>query len=124
MRPCQARNSTTQGWVSLPSVGQQPISHVRVHAEHDTPCTVGLASQHGSNDSLDFMTLKETKTCSNINVSNCNTMYGGPIGRAMYRLPCDDVHATIDDFEATIDDFDATIDDVDAMQCNTNPCVI
>ena len=39
-----------------------------VHAEHEIPqhkdgftCTVGLASQHGSNDSLDFMTLTETK---------------------------------------------------------------
>ena len=41
--------------VSLPSVGQQPISHVHVHVEHETPCTVGLASQHGSNDRLDFI---------------------------------------------------------------------
>ena len=30
--------------------------------------------------------------------------YGGPIGRAMCRLPCDDVHATIDDVDVTIDD--------------------
>ena len=41
-------------------------------------------------------------------------VYGGPIGRAMCRLPCVDVHATIDDVDATIDDVDATIDDVDA----------
>ena len=39
--------------------------------------------------------------------------YGGPIGHAMCRLPCDDVDATIDDVDATIDDVDATIDDVD-----------
>ena len=50
--------------------------------------------------------------------------YGGPIGRAMCRLPCNDVHATIDDVDATIDDVDATIDDVDATQRNANPCVI
>ena len=38
--------------------------------------------------------------------------YGGPIGRAMCRLPCDNVHVTIDDVDATIDDVDVTIDDV------------
>ena len=42
-------------------------------------------------------------------------LYGGPIGRAMCRLPCDDVHATIDDVDATIDDVDVTIDNVDVM---------
>ena len=38
--------------------------------------------------------------------------YGGPIGRAMCRLPCDDVHATIDDVDVTIDDVDVTIGSV------------
>ena len=38
--------------------------------------------------------------------------YGGPIGRAMCRLPCDDVHATIDDVDVTIDDVDLTMCDV------------
>ena len=37
----------------------------------------------------------------------CSMNYGGPIGRAMCRLPCDDVHATIDDVDMTIDDVDA-----------------
>ena len=41
--------------------------------------------------------------------------YSGPIGRAMCRLPCDDVHAMIDDVNATIDDVNATIDNVDMM---------
>ena len=41
--------------------------------------------------------------------------YGGPIGRAMCRLPCDDVHATIDDVDAMIDDVDVTINSVDVM---------
>ena len=31
-------------------------------------------------------------------------LYDGPIGRAMCRLPSDDVHATIDDVDVTIDD--------------------
>ena len=46
--------------------------------------------------------------------------YGGPIGRAMCRLPCDDVHATIDDVDATIDDVDVTIDDVDVTIANVD----
>ena len=29
-------------------------------------------------------------------------VYGGPIGHAMCRLPCDDVHATIDNVDVTI----------------------
>ena len=35
-----------------------------------------------------------------------------PIGRAMCRLPCEDVHATIDGVDVTIDDIDVTIDEV------------
>ena len=46
--------------------------------------------------------------------------YGGPIGRAMCRLPCDDVHATIDDVDATIDDVDVTIGDVDVTIDNVD----
>ena len=41
--------------------------------------------------------------------------YGGPIGRAMCWLLCDDVHATIDDVDATVDNVDVTIDNVDVM---------
>ena len=32
----------------------------------------------------------------------CVCVCGGPIGCAMCRLPCDDVHATIDDVDVTI----------------------
>ena len=39
-------------------------------------------------------------------------LYGGPIGRAMCQLPCDDVHATIDDVNTTTDDVDVTIGSV------------
>ena len=46
--------------------------------------------------------------------------YGGPIGRAMCWLPCDDIHATIDDVDATIDDVDVMIDGVDVTIDNVD----
>ena len=46
------------------------------------------------------------------NSASPGVVYGGPIGRAMCRLPCDDVHAMIDGVDVTIDDIDVTIDDV------------
>ena len=48
-------------------------------------------------------------------MSNGSISYGGPIGCAMCRLPCDNVHATIDDVDATIDDVDVTIDNADVI---------
>ena len=75
---CVSMPSTKFQMVGLSSVDFQPILHEHVHAEHETPCTVGLAAQHGSNDSLDFITLKEsereTHTCISVNNINCNTI--------------------------------------------------